>query len=92
MNDAIRMMESLISPEAVRRAHAKAEQDILSIHLAQISKEQNVILAEGRDAGIARIDDDTALDEERILTARNAMANEKTYSHEEVWNLLGIPD
>lgn len=31
-------------------------------------------------------------DESRILKAREAMHKEKTYSHTEVWNLLGIPD
>lgn len=49
MKDAIRMMESQMSPEAVRRAHAKAEQEILSIRLAQLREEQNIIQAEMRN-------------------------------------------
>lgn len=43
-----------------------------------------------RDAVIDRIEDDLALDEERIQAARKAMANEKTYSHEEVWEMMGV--
>lgn len=31
-------------------------------------------------------------DESRILKAREAMHKEKTYSHTEVWDLIGIPD
>lgn len=42
MKDAIKMMESNMSPEAVRRTHIKAEQDIMTIRLAQLRKEQNV--------------------------------------------------
>lgn len=42
MKDAIKMMESNMSPESVRRAHTKAEQDILSIRLAQLREEHNV--------------------------------------------------
>ena len=42
MKDAIKMMESNMSPEAVRRAHIKAEQDIMTIRLAQLREEQNV--------------------------------------------------
>ena len=42
MKDTIKMMESNMSPESVRRAHIKAEQDILSIRLAQIREEHNV--------------------------------------------------
>ena len=42
MKDAIKMMENNMSPEAVRRAHIKAEQDIMTIRLAQLREEQNV--------------------------------------------------
>ena len=42
MKDAIKMMESNMSPEAVRRAHIKAEQDIMSIRLAQLREEKNI--------------------------------------------------
>lgn len=42
MKDAIKMMESQMSENAVRRAHVKAEQEILSIRLAQLREEQNV--------------------------------------------------
>ena len=42
MKDAIKMMESNMSPEAVRRAHIKAEQDIMSIRLAQLREEMNI--------------------------------------------------
>ena len=42
MKDAIKMMESNMSPEAVRRTHIKAEQDIMTIRLAQLRGEQNV--------------------------------------------------
>ena len=42
MKDAIKMMEINMSPEAVRRAHIKAEQDIMTIRLAQLREEQNV--------------------------------------------------
>ena len=42
MKDAIKMMENNMSPEAVRRAHIKAEQDIMTIRLAQFREEQNV--------------------------------------------------
>ena len=42
MKDTIKMMESNMSPEAVRRTHIKAEQDIMTIRLAQLRKEQNV--------------------------------------------------
>lgn len=35
-------MESKMSPESVRRAHIKAEQDIMAIRLAQIREEQNI--------------------------------------------------
>ena len=42
MKDAIKMMESNMSPESVRRAHIKAEQDIMTIRLAKLREEQNV--------------------------------------------------
>ena len=42
MKDAIKMMESNMSPESVRRAHIKAEQDIMTIRLAQLREEQNI--------------------------------------------------
>ena len=42
MKDAIKMMESNMSAESIRRAHIKAEQDIMSIRLAQLREEQNV--------------------------------------------------
>ena len=42
MKDAIKMMESNMSPEAVRRTHIKAEQDIMTIRLAQLREEYNV--------------------------------------------------
>lgn len=42
MKDAIKMMESQMSEEAVRRAHMKAEQEILSIRLAQLREEKDI--------------------------------------------------
>ena len=36
------MMESNMSPESVRRAYIKAEQDIMTSRLAQLREEQNV--------------------------------------------------
>ncbi len=42
MKDAIKMMENNMSAEAVRRAHIKAEQDIMTIRLAQLREEQNI--------------------------------------------------
>ena len=42
MKDAIKMMESQMSEESVKRAHLKAEQEILSIRLAQLREEQNI--------------------------------------------------
>ena len=38
----IKMMENNMSAEAVRRAHIKAEQDIMTIRLAQLREEQNI--------------------------------------------------
>ena len=40
MKDAVKMMENNMSPEAVQRAHIKAEQDIMKIRLAQFQEEQ----------------------------------------------------
>lgn len=37
-----------------------------------------------------KIEDDLALDEKRILRARNRIDKEKYYSHEEVWKELGV--
>ena len=42
MKDAIKMMESKMSPKSVRQAHIKAEQDIMTIRLAQLREELNV--------------------------------------------------
>ena len=42
MKDAIKMMESKMSPDAVKRAKIKAEQDIMTIRLAQLREERNV--------------------------------------------------
>ena len=42
MKDAVKMMEDSMSPEAARRAHIKAEQDIMSIRLAQLREEMQV--------------------------------------------------
>lgn len=42
MKDVIKMMENNMSEEAVRRAHIKAEQDIMAIRLAELREEQNV--------------------------------------------------
>ena len=42
MKDAVKMMEDSMSPEAARRAHIKAEQDIMSIRLAQLRAEMQV--------------------------------------------------
>ena len=43
-----------------------------------------------RDSALDRIEDDFKLDEERILMARTAAHNEKTYSFEEAWNEIGV--
>lgn len=37
-----------------------------------------------------KIEDDLALDEKRILRARNRIDKEKYYSHEEAWKELGV--
>ena len=42
MKDAIKLMENAMTPESVRRAHIKAEQDSMTIRLAQLREEQNV--------------------------------------------------
>ena len=42
MKNAIKMMENNMSPESVRRAHIKAEQDIMTVRLAQLREEQNI--------------------------------------------------
>ncbi len=36
------------------------------------------------------IESDLAMDEERIINARNRLSTEKTYDHTEVWKELGI--
>ena len=38
----IKIMGNNMSAEAVRRAHIKAEQDIMPIRLAQLREEQNI--------------------------------------------------
>ena len=43
-----------------------------------------------RDAVIDKIEDDFSLDETRILNALNRAKTEKRYSHEEVWDMLGV--
>ena len=42
MKDAIKMMEGKMSPESIERARIKAEQDVMSIRLAQLREERNV--------------------------------------------------
>ena len=42
MKDAVKMMESQMSEESVRRARLKAEQEILSVRLAQLREEHNI--------------------------------------------------
>ena len=56
MKDAIKMMESNMSPEAVRRAHIKAEQDIMTIRLAQLREEQNVKQSEMAKSSVSKIE------------------------------------
>lgn len=41
MKDAIKSMESKMNPESIKKAHVKAEQEILTIRLAQLREEQN---------------------------------------------------
>ncbi|SUP41102.1 type II toxin-antitoxin system RelB family antitoxin [Veillonella criceti] len=43
-----------------------------------------------RDIVLDKIEDDLKLDEKRILKAKERAKQEKTYSHEEVWDMLGI--
>lgn len=42
-----------------------------------------------REAVMDRIEEDFALDEERILRAHERAKNEKKYDHTEVWKMLG---
>jgi hypothetical protein len=46
MKDAIKMMESQMSPESVKKAQLKAEQEILAIRLASLREEENVLQSE----------------------------------------------
>ena len=46
MKDAIKMMESTMPPDAVKRAQIQAEQEILTIRLAQLRESQNKTQAE----------------------------------------------
>ncbi|MBR4684371.1 MAG: XRE family transcriptional regulator [Spirochaetia bacterium] len=41
MKEALKMMKSKMTPESIRKAHMKAEQEILTIRLAQLREEQN---------------------------------------------------
>ena len=43
-----------------------------------------------RSAIMDRIEDDLGLDEERIIAAKERAKSEKQYSHEEVWEALGV--
>ncbi|MEL5720979.1 MAG: DUF6290 family protein [Treponemataceae bacterium] len=43
-----------------------------------------------RELVLDRIEEDLALDEERILKAKARMKTEKALDHEEVWKRLGI--
>lgn len=43
-----------------------------------------------RDIVLDKIEEDLKLDEKRILKAKKLSNHEKTYSHEEVWKMLGI--
>ena len=49
------MMESQMSEEAVRKAHMKAEQEILSIRLAQLREEQHIKQSEMSDFSQASV-------------------------------------
>lgn len=42
MRNAIKMMESKMNPEFIKKAHEQAEREILSIRLAQLREEQNI--------------------------------------------------
>lgn len=50
MKDAIKMMESNMPPESVRRAHIKAEQDTMTIRLAQEVQEIKEMHNDPKDA------------------------------------------
>jgi uncharacterized protein (DUF1778 family) len=43
-----------------------------------------------RDVVLDRIEDDLKVDEKKILSALRKSKNEKTYSHNEVWEELGL--
>lgn len=43
-----------------------------------------------RDVVLDRIEDDLKVDEKKILSALKKSKNEKTYSHNEVWEELGL--
>ena len=43
-----------------------------------------------RELILDKIEDDLALDEERIINARTRAANEESYDHTEVWKKLGV--
>lgn len=43
MKNAIKMMEKQMSQDAIKKAHIKAEQEILSIRLAELREEKNVL-------------------------------------------------
>jgi len=42
MKDAIKMMESKMKPESIKKANALAEQEIMTIKLAQLREERNI--------------------------------------------------
>lgn len=42
MKNAIKMMETKMSSDSVKRAHIKAEQDIMTIRLAKLREEKNI--------------------------------------------------
>ena len=46
MKDAIKMMEEKMSAEAIKKARLKAEQEILSIRLAELREEKNILQSE----------------------------------------------
>lgn len=59
MKDAIKMMESQMSPESVKKAHLKAEQEILAIRLASLREEENFLQSEMKNfsqTSISRIE------------------------------------
>ena len=55
MKNAIKMMESNMSADSVRRAKIKAEQEIFAIKLAQLREEQNVKQSEMRNFNQASV-------------------------------------